>query len=71
MVVVRLLRHGVVARIDGGDIDGDVHFIPRIDCTSNEGDITKSQGQTLYTVGVDLRSSIHLRPTVCCIVTGD
>jgi len=75
MVIVRLLTHGVVARIDGGDFDGDVHFIPRIDCTSNEADlpfklfrrqlpirlcfamtINKSQGQTLHTVGVDLRN---------------
>ena len=54
-----------------------VHFIPRIDCTSNEGDlpfklfrrqlpirlcfamtINKSQGQTLHTVGVDLRTPV-------------
>ena len=77
MVKVRLLRHGVVARIDGGDFDGDIHFIPRIDCTSNEADlpfklfrrqlpirlcfamtINKSQGQTLHTVGVDLRNPV-------------
>ena len=39
MVIVRLLKHGVVARIDGGDFNGYVHFIPRINCTSNEGDL--------------------------------
>jgi len=77
MVVVRLLKHGIVARIDGGDFDGDVHFIPRIDCSSNDRElpfklfrrqlpvrlcfamtINKSQGQTLDTVGVDLRTPV-------------
>jgi PIF1-like helicase/Helitron helicase-like domain at N-terminus/Helicase len=75
LIVTQMLQRGVVARIDGGDYDGDVHFIPRIDCSTTEGDlpfklfrrqlplrlcfamtINKSQGQTLHTVGVDLRS---------------
>ena len=77
LIVTQLLQRGVVARIDGGDYDGDVHFIPRIDCSTTEDDlpfklfrrqlplrlcfamtINKAQGQTLQTVGVDLRSPV-------------
>jgi DNA helicase Pif1-like protein/PIF1-like helicase len=39
LIVTQLLQRGVVARIDGGDYDGDVHFIPRIDCSTAEGDL--------------------------------
>ena len=77
LIVTQLLRRGVVARIDGGDFDGGIHFIPRIDCSTTEGDlpfklfrrqlplrlcfamtINKAQGQTLDTVGVDLRAPV-------------
>lgn len=77
MIVTQLLQHGIIARIDGGDFHGAVHFIPRIDCSSSGSGlpfklmrrqlpirlcfamtINKSQGQTLDTVGVDLRTPV-------------
>jgi hypothetical protein len=75
MVVKRLHRHCIEARILGGKFDGEHHCLPRIMLNSNDDDfpwvicrkqfpvrlcfaitINKSQGQSLQTVGIDLRS---------------
>ena len=76
MVITRLGRRCIEARILGGEFNGQLCLIPRIKLTTTETDlpyilsrrqypirlcfamtVNKSQGQSLKTVGVDLRTS--------------
>ena len=75
LIVTRLHRHCIRARIIGGSFNGKEHVLFRVKLSTNEGDypwiltrkqfpirlsfamtINKSQGQTLTTVGLDLRN---------------
>ena len=76
MIITRLGRRCIEARILGGEFHGQLRLIPRIKLTTTESDmpyilsrrqypirlcfamtVNKSQGQSLKTVGVDLRTS--------------
>ena len=77
MVITRLGRRCIEARILGGEFNSQLHLIPRIKLTITKTDlpyilscrhypirlcfamtVNKSQGQSLKTVGVDLRTSV-------------
>ena len=76
MIITRLGRRCIEARILGGEFHGQLRLIPRIKLTTTESDmpyilsrrqypiclcfamtVNKSQGQSLKTMGVDLRTS--------------
>ena len=76
MIITRLGRRCIEARILGGEFHGQLRLIPRIKLTTTKSDmpyilsrrqypirlcfamtVNKSQGQSLKTVGVDLRTS--------------
>ena len=90
MIITRLGRRCIEARILGGEFHGQLRLIPRIKLTTTESDmpyilsrrqypirlcfamtVNKSQGQSLKTVGVDLRTSAFTHGQLYCTVTSN